>query len=154
MSNLGTPAIVTAVAVFVALLLLLEGLYLLWRSAFGAQARQLSQRLKALSHERDRARAAASRASAAAGPLGAWLQQLPARSALERLLLQADLRWQAGQRLALAVLAALVTALLLKLFGSAWILALAAGGGGRLAALGPSAAAAPAAAAPVAGATA
>lgn len=129
MSHLDTPAIVTAVAVFVALLLLLEGLYLLWRSAFGTQARQLSQRLKALSQERDRARAAVSRTSAAAGPLAAWLHQLPARGALERLLLQADLRWPVGQWLALTVLAALVTALLLKLFGLAWALALAAGGG-------------------------
>ena len=126
--SLGTPAIVIALAVFVALLLLLEGLYLLWRSAFGAQARQLSQRLKALSQERERARASASRVSATAGPLGTWLQQLPVRSALDRLLLQADLRWQAGQWLAISVLAAVVTALLLKLLGSAWALAWAAGG--------------------------
>lgn len=126
--SLGTPALVTAMAVFVALLLLLEGLYLLWRSAFGAQARQLSQRLKALSQERERARASASRASVAAGPLGTWLQQMPVRSALDRLLLQADWRWQAGQWLAISVLAAVVTALLLKLFGSAWALAWAAGG--------------------------
>ncbi len=125
--SLGTPAIVTALAVFVALLLLLEGLYLLWRSAFGAQARQLSQRLKALSQERERARASASRVCATAGPLGTWLQQLPVRSALDRLLLQADWRWQASQWLALSVLAAVVTALLLKLLGSAWALALAAG---------------------------
>ena len=128
MSYLETPAIVTAVAVFVALLLLLEGLYLLWRSSFGPQARQLSQRLKTLSQERDRARAAAWRVSASAGPLAAWLQQLPARRTLERLLLQADLRWPVGQWLALTVLAALVTALLLKLFGSAWAIALAVGG--------------------------
>lgn len=127
MSRWDTPAIVTAVAVFVALLLLLEGLYLLWRSVFGAQARQVNQRLKALGQERERARAAASRVSAAAGPLGAWLQQLPARSALERLLLQADLRWPAGQWLALTVLAALVTILLLKLLGSSWAGSLAAG---------------------------
>jgi hypothetical protein len=79
MNRLDTPAIVTAVAVFVALLLLLEGLYLLWRSSFGPQARRLSQRLKTLSQERDRARAAAWRVSASAGPLAAWLQQLPAR---------------------------------------------------------------------------
>jgi tight adherence protein B len=125
--SLGTPAIVTALAVFVALLLLLEGLYLLWRSAFGAEARRLSQRLKALSQERERARASASRAGAGSGPLGAWLQQLTARSDLDRLLLQSDLRGQAGQWLALSVLAAMVTALSLKLFGSAWALALAAG---------------------------
>jgi tight adherence protein B len=128
MSRLDTPAIVTAVAVFVALLLLLEGLYLFWRSSFGPQARQLSQRLKTLSQERDRARAAAWRVSASAGPLAAWLQQLPARRTLEHLLLQADLRWPAGQWLALTVLAALVTALLLKLSGSAWAIALAVGG--------------------------
>ena len=136
MNHLDTPAIVTAVAVFVALLLLLEGLYLLWQSAFGAQARQLSQRLKALSQERDRALAAASRGSAVTGPLGAWLQRWPARGALERLLLQADLRWPVGQWLALSVLTALVTALLLKLLGLAWALALASGGGVGLLPLG------------------
>jgi tight adherence protein B len=136
MNHLDTPAIVTAVAVFVALLLLLEGLYLLWQSAFGAQARQLSQRLKALSQERDRALAAASRGSTVTGPLGAWLQRWPARGALERLLLQADLRWPVGQWLALSVLTALVTALLLKLLGLAWALALASGGGVGLLPLG------------------
>lgn len=120
MSRWDTPAIVTAVAVFVALLLLLEGLYLLWRSVFGAQARQINQHLKALGRERERTRAAASRARPATGPLGAWLQQLPARGALDRLLVQADLRWQAGQWLALTGLTALVTALLLKLLGSGW----------------------------------
>ena len=84
--------------------------------------------MRALGEERERARASASRGGATAGPLGTWLQQLPVRSALDRLLLQADWRWQAGQWLAISVLAAVVTALLLKLLGSAWALAWAAGG--------------------------
>jgi hypothetical protein len=71
---LSTPALALAVAVFVAFLLLLEGLYLLWQSAFGAQARRRTQRLQALAWERGRSRAVVRKQTAAAGPLTRWIE--------------------------------------------------------------------------------
>lgn len=88
-------ALILAVAVLVALLLFMEGLYLLWKSHHGPEARTISQRL--------------ARISAAAAPAqtllkegqddaSAWLPRwLPGEQRLNQrwssLLVQADLRW-------------------------------------------------------------
>ncbi len=110
--TLGTPALVLALAVFIALLLLLEGLYLLWRSAFGPEARRLAERLRLLTQERERARAVVLRQPSLGGPLALWLEHLPVRAGTDRLLQQAGLRWPAARLLALSPLGALLTALL------------------------------------------
>jgi tight adherence protein B len=105
-------ALVLAVFVFVALLLLLEGTYLLWRSVFGLQARDLARRLKALELNADRLPLLQSTTDA--GPLSAWLDQGLMRRLLRDPLLQADLRWRPWQWLGGSLLAGLGTALALQ----------------------------------------
>lgn len=112
---LSTPALALAVAVFVAFLLLLEGLYLLWQSAFGAQAKRRTQRLQALAWERGRSRAVARKQTAAAGPLTRWIESGSVLSWAERLLQQADLRWPAAQLLTLSLLGGMAGGLLARL---------------------------------------
>lgn len=112
--TLGTPALVLALAVFVALLLLLEGLYLLWRSAFGPEARRLADRLQLLTQERERARTSVLKQPSIGGPLALWLEHTPVRAGTGRLLQQAGLPWPAARLLALSPLAALATALLVQ----------------------------------------
>lgn len=136
---LSTPALALAVVVFVAFLLLLEGSYLLWRSAFGAQARRRSQRLQALAWERDQSRVAARKPAAASGPSGLsgplapwgpldiWLDRLPVLSWTERILRQAGIQWLPAQLLALSVLAALLAALVVQLLRDTVALSLAMG---------------------------
>jgi len=127
---LGAPSLVLALLVLVSLLLLLEGLYLLWRSAYGGPARQRRQRLLAL-RRRTQAPSALAARPAPSGPLGALLQRLPMIERTQLALLQANLRWQAGQLLALSVLAALIALGLLRLLhvptGPAALTALATG---------------------------
>jgi tight adherence protein B len=101
-----------AVLVFVALLLFLEGLYLLWRSAFGPQARDLARRLKALALPAQRT--ATLTPVEPAGPLSVWLDRGPVRRLFQEPLLQAHLTWRPWQWLGGSVLAALGTALLLQ----------------------------------------
>ncbi len=101
-----------AVLVFVALLLFLEGLYLLWRSAFGPQARHLARRLQALTMPAQRATLLAT--ADQAGPLSAWLDRGPMRRLFQDPLVQANLPWRPWQWLGGSVLAALGTALLLQ----------------------------------------
>ena len=113
--NFATPALVLALAVFVALLLLLEGLYLLWRSAFGPEARRLAERLQLLAAEREQARSVVLRQSASVGPLAGWLERLPVRAWLDRLLQQAGLRWQATRMLGLTLMGLVLTVLLAQL---------------------------------------
>jgi tight adherence protein B len=111
---LGAPSLVLALLVLVSLLLLLEGLYLLWRSAYGVPARQRRQRLLAL-RRRTQAPSPLAARPAPSGPLGSWLQRLPMLERTQSALLQANLRWQAGPLLAMSVLAGLAGLGLLRL---------------------------------------
>lgn len=84
-----------AVAVFVAVLLLLEAGYLLWQRQFGAQARRIDERLRALEGSRQRAQLEVLRQrGSATGLLQGWLARLKLQPGLERWLQQADLDWQ------------------------------------------------------------
>ncbi len=105
-------ALVLAVVVFVALLLVLEGAYLLWRSAFGSQARELARRLRAL--EQTAERLPLLQSTTDHGPLSHWLDQGLMRRLLRDPLLQAHLSWRPWQWLGGSLLAGLSTALLLQ----------------------------------------
>ena len=111
---LGAPSLVLGLLVMISLLLLLEGLYLLWRSAYGGPARQRRQRLLAMRRRTQVPSSLAAR-PAASGPLGRLLQRWPVLERVQLALLQANLRWHAGQLLALSVLAGLTVLGLLRL---------------------------------------
>lgn len=82
--------------VFVAVLLLAEGGWLLWTSHKGPQARKLQQRLQALSASRDRSQATRVLRQRMLGELP-WLERtllsLPRLHGLDRFIAQAGLQW-------------------------------------------------------------
>ncbi|VTU26449.1 Flp pilus assembly protein TadB [Variovorax sp. PBS-H4] len=108
----GNSFIMIAVLVFVAVLLLLEGLYLMWKSYKGPGARQLERRLQALSGSRDatqQTKILKERMLSEVPMLQRWLQRVPRARELDRLLLQSGLAWTVSKLLlgsaALAVVA-------------------------------------------------
>ena len=116
-----SQSLALGLAVFVAVLLLIEGLWVLWRERFGREARRVQLRLHAMAASRERARAEVLRRQ---GPqrqgLSAWLWQTPASRRLQRLRQQADVAASpaalAGSSLALAA-GAMGLAALLRLPG-------------------------------------
>lgn len=108
--------LVVSILVFVAVLMLLEGLYLLWKAHRGPQARKLEHRLRALTA---RPGAAASipllkRSKLSAVPaFERALENLPRSTGVQQLIRQAGLQWTVSSLLlGSAVLAALSYALL------------------------------------------
>lgn len=88
--------VILAVMVFVAVILLAEGLYLWWRTYKGPEARQIDKRLRALSAARDDAAQSVllrQRMMSELPFLERFLYALPRMHTLDRMLLQADLRW-------------------------------------------------------------
>jgi tight adherence protein B len=99
-------------AAFLAVVLLLEGLWLLWSSRHGPQARRLAQRLRVLTTEPAAAAAAGdatrARAAGAFPALQAMLARRAAGLALERWIELAGLPWRAADLLAGSALLGLV----------------------------------------------
>src|SRR4030095_2199983 len=106
-----------AVLAFIAVVLLLEGLYLLWDSYKGPEAKKVGQRLRALSAGTDSAELAAvlkNRALSEVPMLERLLLEIPRIHGLDRLLLQSGLGWTVGRLLSISlVFAATVYVLLL-----------------------------------------
>ncbi|NHZ33689.1 type II secretion system F family protein [Massilia rubra] len=84
------------VMVFIAVMLLLEGLFLLWRTYRGPQARKTEQRLNALAaagERRARSHLLRERMMSELPPFQRLLLRLPRAHQLDRYLLQANLEW-------------------------------------------------------------
>jgi tight adherence protein B len=126
-----------SVLVFIAVILLLEGLYLMWQTYRGPQARKIERRLtslSAVSGNPDQAHLLRERMFSELAPFQGFLLRLPSAHQLDRMLLQADLRWTVSKLLlgcaALGAMAYLgVTALLHQPFMAG---ALAAGAAAAL----------------------
>ncbi len=116
-----------AVAVFVAVLLLVEALRLLWRRRFGSQARHLQRRLRALGEQRELLHTELLRQRREPPSLLAQLsRRAGAHERLRLFLQQADLAWAPGRLLGAALLAALLGYALMILWDPAagwWALA-------------------------------
>jgi tight adherence protein B len=103
----GNFFVVLSVLVFIAVVLLLEGLYLLWTSYKGPQAKRIEQRLQVLSASSDttmQARLLRQRMLSDLPLLERLLLRMPRVHQLDRLILQANLSWTVS-RLALTCLA-------------------------------------------------
>lgn len=88
--------LVMAVLVLVTVLLLVEGLYLVWRSHRGPQAQKLNSRLHALAATRDRTlqtRLLKQRMLSELPVFERYLQTLPRVHELDRVILQSGLNW-------------------------------------------------------------
>src|SRR5690242_13222854 len=92
----GNSFLILALLIFVAVLLLIEGLYLIWRSARGPQAAKLQKRLEALSATRDRTsqtKLLRHRLLSELPILERQLQRLPRVRGLDRFILQSGVDW-------------------------------------------------------------
>lgn len=101
-SLVGNSFFVLAVLVFVAVLLLLESLYLMWRSHRGPAATKLQSRLQALSATRDRTpqtQLLKQRLLSELPMLERHLQRLPRMRGLDRVILQSGLNWTVSKLL-------------------------------------------------------
>lgn len=95
-SILGNSFLVLAVLVFVAMLLLLESLYVTWRAHRGPAAMKMKARLNALSATRDttpQTRLLRQRMLSELPPMERFLQSLPRLRQLDRSILQSGLNW-------------------------------------------------------------
>ncbi|MDR6539068.1 type II secretion system F family protein [Variovorax soli] len=103
MQNLtGNSLFMVVVLVFVAVLLLLEGLYLMWKSYKGPEARKLEKRLQALSGSGDatpQAKLLKERMLSDVPALQRLLLRVPRAHALDRLILQSGLDWTVSKLL-------------------------------------------------------
>lgn len=97
LNNLGGNTLITVtVLVFVTVLLMLEGLYMLWRSYKGPEARKIEKRLQAFSAAVDRtpqAHLAKERMLSEVPWMQRLLLTLPRAHRLDRFILQAGLDW-------------------------------------------------------------
>lgn len=87
---------ILSVLVFIAVVLLLEGLYLIWNTYKGPQAKKIEQRLHVLSAASDttaQARLLRQRMLSNLPPLERILLRMPRAHQLDRLILQANLDW-------------------------------------------------------------
>jgi tight adherence protein B len=114
----GNPFVVLAVLTFVAVVLLVEGFFILWQSRHGTQARKLRSRLQELSvtSDPDTARLLKQQFADASAPLERLARRLPRAALVQRLLTQSGLQWSAGKLLLLSIACAAAVSLL-----AAWL---------------------------------
>jgi tight adherence protein B len=101
-SFLGNSFIVVAVLVFIAVLLLLEGLYVIWQSHRGPEAVKLRTRLQALSATRDRSpqtQLLRQRMLSELPVMERYLQSMPRMRSLDRSIVQSGLNWTVSKLL-------------------------------------------------------
>ncbi len=107
----GNSFLFMSVLVFVAVLLLLQGLYLVWKSYKGPDARKLEQRLQALSASTDRtaqAQLLKQRMLSDVPVLQRLLLDLPRAQHLDRFLFQAGLDWTLSKLLLVCAMLAAI----------------------------------------------
>src|SRR5262245_55778640 len=95
-----------AIMAFLAVVLLLEGLYLMWDSYKGPEAKKVGQRLRALSAGTDSGQLAAvlkNRALSEVPVLERLLLDIPRIHGLDRFLLQSGLGWTVGRLLSISL---------------------------------------------------
>src|SRR5687767_15093699 len=94
--------LVILVLVFITALLLFEGLYMMWRSRRGPQARKFNSRLQALAATRDKTQQTQllkQRLLSELPMLERRLQSLPRMRGLDRFLVQSGLGWTVSKLL-------------------------------------------------------
>lgn len=98
----GNSFIILSLLVFIAVLLLLEALYLIWKAYKGPDAKKIESRLRALSGSLDRseqARFLRDRMLSEVPALQRYLLTLPRTQQLDRFILQAGLEWTVSKLL-------------------------------------------------------
>ena len=127
----GNSFLLLAVLVFVAVLLLLESLYLMWRSYKGPEAMKLKTRLHALSATHDRTaqtQLLRQRMLSELPMMERLLQSMPRMRGLDRIILQSGLNWTVSKLLLTCAVVGIV-GLIAMLMGAhqSWLVSAAAG---------------------------
>jgi len=115
--------LVVAVLTFVAAMLLVEGLYLVWRARKGPEATKVRARLQALAAVHDRspeARVLKERLLSQASALDRFVLRLPHARSMEALLVQSGLHWTAARLLAWSAGAAVAGFVLAQAVHQPW----------------------------------
>lgn len=115
--------LVVAVLTFVAAMLLVEGLYLVWRARKGPEATKVRARLQALAAVHDRspeARVLKERLLSQASALDRLVLRLPHARSMEALLVQSGLHWTAARLLAWSAGAAVAGFVLAQAVHQPW----------------------------------
>jgi tight adherence protein B len=119
LSVLENSFLVMAVLVFVTVLLVLESLYLMWRSARGPEATKLQQRIKALSVSRDhtsQTQLLKQRMLSDLPAVDRVLQRLPRLRTLDRFILQSGLNWTVAKLLSACIILGVVALFAVQVF--------------------------------------
>ena len=98
----GNSFLMLTILIFVAIVLLLEGLYLLWKTYRGPEAKKIEQRLQALSASADHSKQASvlkNRMLSDVPLLERLLLSMPRASSLDKFILQSGLNWTVSKLL-------------------------------------------------------
>ena len=98
----GNVFLIVSVLVFVSVLLLLEGAYLLWKSSKGSKAKKIESRLRALSASRDNSlqtQLLRQRMLSEVAPIERFLLNMVKAQRLDKFILQAELNWSVSRLL-------------------------------------------------------
>lgn len=107
----GSTFLILPLLVFVAVLLLFESLYLLWRASRGPEAKKLQSRLKMLAASRDeseQARLLKQRLMEELPAFERFVMRMPRLHSLDRLIVQAGLNWSVTKLVLSSAFAALL----------------------------------------------
>jgi len=122
--------LVFGVFLFIAVVLLMEGAYLMWNTSKGPEAKRIARRLRVMSAGTDRVGEEVSilksRMLSQTPAIERLLLQAPRVKQLDRLLEQSGLTWSVAELLGLMLLAAAVAAAIALYFGTTFFLALIA----------------------------
>ncbi|AIY42969.1 Flp pilus assembly protein TadB [Collimonas arenae] len=121
----GNAFLIISVLVFVAVVLLLEGFYMMWKSYRGPQARKISKRLQALSASHDkssRSQLLKQRMLSDIPVFERLLLSLPRARRLDRFILQAGLDWTVSKLLLSCAATGVIVCILMTSFARQSIL--------------------------------
>jgi len=128
-----------AILAFIAVVLLIEGLYLIWNSYKGPEAKKIEMRLRALSAGADtsaRAQMLKNRMLSEVPAINRMLLAMPRAHHLDRLLLQSGLEWTVANLLTASLMFAAVTYVALAFLHLSQLLVVAGALGAALLPLG------------------
>ncbi|WP_211451612.1 type II secretion system F family protein [Collimonas antrihumi] len=121
----GNAFLIIAVLVFVAVVLLLEGIYMMWQSYKGPEARKIANRLRVLSASLDRTHQSQllkQRMLSETPGFERLLLSLPRAQRLDRFILQAGLDWAVSKLLLSCAASAVITCMIVSVLAHQSIL--------------------------------
>jgi tight adherence protein B len=126
-STLGNNFLVMAVLTFVALMLLIESLYLLWKSSRGPEAKKVQSRLQQLAAVHFKSQDSSvlkERLLSELSPFERMAMSLPRVRAIDAMIVQSGVRWTIKKLLSLTLAAGLLSLIGIRLLHQPWFITL------------------------------